>query len=34
MNSGIESTRIDVRALGSSSEEQPKDRVDVRIVER
>jgi len=31
---GVRSTRIDVRALGDKSEGEPKNRVDVNVIER
>jgi outer membrane protein OmpA-like peptidoglycan-associated protein len=34
MQSGVRSTRIDVRALGSKATEKPLNRVDVNIIER
>jgi outer membrane protein OmpA-like peptidoglycan-associated protein len=34
MDNGIKSGRIDVRALGDQTTEMPRDRVDVKVVER
>lgn len=34
IDKGVRSTRIDVRALGDKTDEQPKNRVDVEVVER
>ena len=31
---GVRSTRIDVRALGDKSEDEPQNRVDVNVIER
>lgn len=34
IDKGVRSTRIDVRALGDKTDEEPKNRVDVEVVER
>ncbi|MBZ0325714.1 MAG: OmpA family protein, partial [Alphaproteobacteria bacterium] len=34
IDKGVESTRMDVRALGTNFEEGPADRVDIQIVKR
>jgi outer membrane protein OmpA-like peptidoglycan-associated protein len=34
IDQGIESTRIDVRAMGDKTESEPRDRVDVVIMQR